>query len=139
MNDLTVREVYLGQCPADLGAQLDPVDRRELSEETYPGIDFALQGRADRHLRGGRRHRRRLISPVGREAKIDSQCGNDCHCADRRRPPRSQARLRWPVEWFSFNLRLIADLIHQAAPVFQKIRSRRVDIWSRRSNMETAI
>src|SRR5579862_1138430 len=126
----------LCQRSADLRAQFDPVDRRELSEEANPGIDLALQGCADRDLRGGRRHGRRLVSRTGCEAKIEKQRGNDRHGADRRRAPRTPARRL--VEWFSFNLRMIADLIHQGCPGI-KIRSRWVDIWRRRSNMKLGI
>src|ERR1700761_1598352 len=71
MDDLAVLEVDFGQCPADLGTQFDPVDRRELAEKAGPGVDFAPQGFTDRDRHRRRRQRDRLVSLVTSKTEIE--------------------------------------------------------------------
>ena len=52
VDDLAVGEMDLGQIAADLGAELDRIDRRELAGELRPGREAALQRWAHRHRRG---------------------------------------------------------------------------------------
>ena len=114
MHDLPVLEMDLGQRAADLGPQLDPVDRRELAEETGPDIDLALQGLADGHDRGGRRRRHSLVSAVGREAEPGEEQPRRYGGADRPDLPSPPARLRHRfVQPFSFEVFRVGDLIHE--------------------------
>jgi len=115
VDDLPVLEMDFGERAADLGPELDPVDRRELAEEAGPGIDLALQGLADCHQRSRGRHRHRLACSAGRKSDVDKQRSKHRRCSDRGRSPGPPARSpRRLVEWFSFKLRMIADLIHEA-------------------------
>ena len=68
VDDLAVLEMDLGQDAADLGAQLDPVDRGELPEKAEPDIDIALQWLADRdrQRRRGRGRRRPAFAECDR-------------------------------------------------------------------------
>ena len=52
VDDLPVLEVYFGQRAADLGAQLDRVDRRELAEEAVVDCAVRCNGWADRYPGG---------------------------------------------------------------------------------------
>ena len=55
MDDISILEIDAGQCAADLGAELDPLDRGKLTEETQLRINLALQRLADHDL--GKRRR----------------------------------------------------------------------------------
>ena len=86
VDDLAVLEMDLGQRAADLGPQFDPVDRRELAEKANPGIDVALQGLADRHERGRRRRRRRLVCLAGAQGRSQARKRPSSYrCAERGR------------------------------------------------------
>ncbi len=50
-HDLPVFKVDLGERAADLGAQLDLIDGRELADRSEARFDVALQGVADGHRR----------------------------------------------------------------------------------------
>ena len=49
MDDLSILEMDLGQRAADLGPQLDAIDRRKLAEEADPRVDIAQQRLAHCH------------------------------------------------------------------------------------------
>ena len=51
LDDVAILEMDLGQGAADLRAQLDLVDRRELAEESQARIELVLERRADDDLR----------------------------------------------------------------------------------------
>ena len=91
VHDLPVLEMDLGQRTAHLGPQLDPVDRRELAEETGPDIDLALQGLADGHDWGGRRRSRGRVSGVGRKPEPGGDEAERCRGADGQGPPSPPA------------------------------------------------
>ena len=59
MDDVPILEVYSGERAADLGAQLDLLDRGELTKKAQPRIDLAHERLADDDLRKGRRSRQR--------------------------------------------------------------------------------
>jgi len=104
----------LRQRATDLGPQLDAVDRRELTEEAGPDIDFAPQGLADGYDRGGRRRRRGLVSAMGRKAEPGEEEAKRDRDAERRHFPSPPARPRRRfVQPLSFKLRRVGDLIHE--------------------------
>ena len=114
-HDLPVLD--LGQRTAHLGPQLDPVDRRELAEETGPDIDLALQGLADGHDWGGRHRSRGPVSWVGRKPKPGGDEAERCRGADGQGPPSPPAQPRHRfIRPFSLKLRKVADLIHETFP-----------------------
>ena len=51
VDDLAVLEMDLGERAADLGAQLDAIDRRELAKEADPRVDIAHERPAHRYPR----------------------------------------------------------------------------------------
>jgi hypothetical protein len=77
-HDLPVLEMGLCRCAADLGPQLDPLDRRELAEEAGPDSDLALQGLADRDDRSGCQRRRSLVPAMGSKAEPQSEAEQSC-------------------------------------------------------------
>ena len=58
MDDVPILEVYSGKRAADLGAQLNLLDRGELTKEAQSGINLALERLAYDDLRKGRRSSR---------------------------------------------------------------------------------
>ena len=58
MDDVAVLEVYSGKRAADLGAQLNVLDRGKLTKEAQSGINLALERLAHHDLRKGRRSSR---------------------------------------------------------------------------------
>src|SRR5258708_10457733 len=55
MDDVRILEVYSGKCAADLGAQLNSLDRGKLTKEAQAGINLALERPAHHDLREARR------------------------------------------------------------------------------------
>ena len=55
MDDVPILEVYSGKRAADLGAQLNLLDRGKLTKKTQSGINLALERFAYDDLRKGRR------------------------------------------------------------------------------------
>src|SRR5262249_34654771 len=58
MDDVPILEVYSGKRAADLGAQLNLLDRGKLTKEAQSGINLALEWLAHNNLRRGRRSSR---------------------------------------------------------------------------------
>ena len=58
MDDVPILEVYSGKRAADLGAQLNLLDRGKLTKEARSGINLALERLAHDDLRKGRRSSR---------------------------------------------------------------------------------
>jgi hypothetical protein len=58
MDDVPILEVYSGKRAADLGAQLNLLDRGKLTKEAQAGINLALERLAYDDLRKGRRSSR---------------------------------------------------------------------------------
>jgi len=58
MDDVPILEVYSGKRAADLGAQLNVLDRGKLTKEAQSGINLALERLAYDDLRKGRRSSR---------------------------------------------------------------------------------
>jgi hypothetical protein len=53
-DDVAVLEIYSGQSAADLGAELNLIDRGKLAKKAQPGIDLARERLAHHDLRKGR-------------------------------------------------------------------------------------
>src|SRR5260221_5606967 len=58
MDDVPILEVYSGKRAADLGAQLNVLNRGKLTKEAQAGINLALERLAYDDLRKGRRSSR---------------------------------------------------------------------------------
>jgi hypothetical protein len=58
VDDVSILEVYSGKGPADLGAQLNLLDRGKLTKEAQSGINLAHERLAHHDLRKGRRSSR---------------------------------------------------------------------------------
>ena len=58
MDDVPILEVYSGKRAADLGAQLELLDRGKLTKETQSGFNLALERLAHHDLRKGHRTNR---------------------------------------------------------------------------------
>jgi hypothetical protein len=58
MDDVPILEVYSGKGAADLGAQLNVLNRGKLTKEAQAGINLALERLAYDDLRKGRRSSR---------------------------------------------------------------------------------
>ena len=58
MDDVPILEVYSGKRAADLGAQLNLLDRGKLTKKAQSGINLALERLAYDDLRKGRRSSR---------------------------------------------------------------------------------
>src|SRR5262249_45348911 len=58
MDDVPILEVYSGKRAADLGAQLNLLDRGKLTKEAQSGINLALERLAHQGWGRGRRSRR---------------------------------------------------------------------------------
>ena len=75
MDDVPVLEVYSGKRAADLGAQLNLLDRGKLTKEAQSGINLALERLAHHDLRKGRRTSRGgCVAPT---IRIGQPCSRD--------------------------------------------------------------
>jgi hypothetical protein len=57
MDDVPILEVYSGKCAADLGAELNVLDRGKLTKEAQSEINLAHERLAHQHFRKGRSSR----------------------------------------------------------------------------------
>ena len=74
MDDVPILEVYSGKGAADLGAQLNLLDRGKLTKEAQSGINLALERLARDDLREGRRSRGGCVALTRR---IGQPCSRD--------------------------------------------------------------
>src|SRR5262249_47218332 len=103
VDDLTVLEMDLGQRTADLGAQLDTIDRGELTKQADARVDVAHERLAHGDARGWHARRTRWSAGAMREAEPDQdrepdQCRGD--------GPRSRFESR---SGRALGLRLVAE------------------------------
>jgi hypothetical protein len=75
MDDVPILEVYSGKRAADLGAQLNLLDRGKLTKEAQAGINLALERLAYDDLRKGRRSSRG--GGVALTIRIGQPCGDN--------------------------------------------------------------
>src|SRR6516225_2642019 len=81
VDDISVLEIDAGQRAADLGTELDLLDRRKLTKEAQPRINLALKRRAHHDLRDGRSRRRRRRVTRMNEPCSERGDGKRCNCA----------------------------------------------------------
>jgi len=74
MDDVPILEVYSGKRTADLGAQLNLLDRGKLTKEAQSGINLALERLAHDDLRKGRRSRGGCVALT---IRIGQPCSRD--------------------------------------------------------------
>src|SRR5262252_7598472 len=74
MDDVPILEVYSGKRAADLGAQLNLLDRGKLTKEARSGINLALERLAHDDLRKGRRSRGGCVALT---IRIGQPCSRD--------------------------------------------------------------
>jgi hypothetical protein len=74
MDDVPILEVYSGKRAADLGAQLNLLDRGKLTKEAQSGINLALERLAHDDLRKGRRTRGGCVALT---VRIGQPCSRD--------------------------------------------------------------
>ena len=74
MDDVPILEVYSGKRAADLGAQLNLLDRGKLTKEALSGINLALERLAHDDLRKGRRSRGGCVALT---IRIGQPCSRD--------------------------------------------------------------
>src|SRR5262249_5717445 len=80
VDDVSILEINPRQCPTDLGAQLDPLDRRKLTEESQSRINFAHERLAHDYLWKGRGSSRDgRVAPTRRISEPCSRDDGDGH------------------------------------------------------------
>ncbi len=121
LDDLAVHEMDLGQRAADLRAQLDAVDRRELAQQTDLGVDVACERPAYRYRRrrNGRLCRRRGCSLPELERRRTGDQRHQCE-ASHPKPSRSR-RSGLPGQFIG--IRPFAHIVHLAAPFVQLVQT----------------
>ncbi len=78
--------MYSGKCAADLGAQLNVLDRGKLTKEAQSGINLALERLAHHDLRKGRRSRGGGVAPtirIGQPCSDNAGDGQGRNCASK--------------------------------------------------------
>src|SRR5262245_31354361 len=88
MDDVPILEVYSGKRAADLGAQLNLLDRGKLTKEALSGINLALERLAHDDLRKGRRSRGGCVALT---IRIGQPCSRDDNGQGRNCPSKQRA------------------------------------------------
>src|SRR6516162_4471644 len=81
VDDISILEIDAGQRAADLGTELNLLDRGKLTQEAQPRINLALKRRAHHDLRDGRSRRRRRRVTRMNEPCSERGDGKRCNCA----------------------------------------------------------
>src|SRR5215467_6625592 len=118
MDDVPILEVYSGKRAADLGAQLNLLDRGKLTKEPQSGINLALERLAHDDLRKGRRGNGG--GSVSLTIRIGDPCSRDNNGQGRNCPSKQRAsgdvlrchRNRSTVKFWAFT---------QTADVFRRL------------------
>src|SRR5262249_53200172 len=136
MDDVPILEVYSGQRAADLGAQLNLLDRGKLTKEAQSGINLALGRLAHDDLRKGRRGNGG--GSVFLTVRIGDPCSHDDNGQGRNCPSKQRAsgdvlrchRNRSTVKSWAYT---------QPADVFRRLPDIELDFHDRAVRLPSAV